>query len=43
MQSVDTIAFCILLVLREIERDRGIPSSFEEEPENVDMVAMAMV
>jgi hypothetical protein len=35
------MAVCILRVLREIERDRGIPSPFEEEPSDVDMVAEA--
>jgi hypothetical protein len=30
---------CILQDLREVERDRGIPSPFEEEPSDVDMVA----
>jgi hypothetical protein len=27
----------------EIERGRGLPSPFKEEPEGVDMVATAMV
>jgi hypothetical protein len=31
----------ILRDLREVERDRGIPSPFEEEPSDVDMVAAA--
>jgi hypothetical protein len=39
MQSVDTIDVCILRVLREIERDRGMPSPFEKDPSDVDMVA----
>jgi hypothetical protein len=39
MQSVDTIDVCILRVLREIERDRGTPSPFEEDPSDVKMVA----
>jgi hypothetical protein len=32
---------CILQDLREVERDRGIPSPFEEEPSDVDIVAAA--